>query len=124
MRELIRGDVDPRSGQVGVSVWSDLPLNRVLYIPCSIFAYSSNIFISNLDLMDSIALGTLKNSRFFFNSYSFSDRVPVLPFSRDEDDLFYDPSRSCIVLLSVDLKDAYCSFDSHLFHHIYTYMLR
>ena len=63
MTELIRGDVGPRAGRVGVSSWSDIPSNRILYIPFSIFLYSSNIFIANLDLMESmLALGTLKNS--------------------------------------------------------------
>ena len=59
--ELIRGGVGPPVGQVGMSPWSDLPLagraevppwsdlplNRVLYIPLSIFAYSSNIFVDS-----------------------------------------------------------------------------
>ena len=54
MRELIRGDVVPKAGWGGVSPWSDvplagraevpplsdLPLNRILYMPFSIFAYS------------------------------------------------------------------------------------
>ena len=53
MRELIRGGMDPQAGQVGVSPRSDLPLagwcvvnlplNRILYIPFSIFVYLSNI---------------------------------------------------------------------------------
>ena len=60
-RELIRGGLVPQAGQSGVSPWSDLPLsgrtevtpwsdlplNRILYIPFSIFAYSSNIFITS-----------------------------------------------------------------------------
>ena len=29
---LKRGDVDTKVGRVGVSPWSDLPLNRILYI--------------------------------------------------------------------------------------------
>ena len=58
-----RGDVGPRAGRVGVPPWTDLPSNRILYIPFSIFAYSSNIFIANLDLTDSmLAVGILKNS--------------------------------------------------------------
>ena len=75
MRELIRGGVDLQIGQAGVSPrsdlplagrtvvppWSDLPLNRILYIPFSIFAYSSNIFIANFVRMGStLAEGTLK----------------------------------------------------------------
>ena len=74
VRELKRGGVGPHAGQAGASPWwdlpgawraevppwSDLPLDRILYIPFSIFAYSSNIFIANLDLMSSMrALGTL-----------------------------------------------------------------
>ena len=42
--------VGPKTGRVGVVPWSDLPLNRILCIPFSIFAYSSNIFITSLDL--------------------------------------------------------------------------
>ena len=61
MRKLIRGDEGHQVGQAGVSPWSDLslagrtevspwsglPLNRILYIPFSIFVYSSNIFIAS-----------------------------------------------------------------------------
>ena len=79
VKELRRGGVGPRSGQVGLPPWSDLPLNRVLSIHFSIFAYSSNIFITNLDLMGSIlALGTLRNTRFVFSSSSFCDRAPAM----------------------------------------------
>ena len=82
MRELIRGGVVHQAGQAGVSPWSDLPLagrsevppttsdlplagraevppwsglplNRILYIPFSIFAYSSNIFITSFARMGS-----------------------------------------------------------------------
>ena len=75
VRELIRRGVGPQAGQAGVSPWSDLPLagraevppwsdlplNRILYIPFSIFAYSSNIFIANFVRMGStLAEGTLK----------------------------------------------------------------
>ena len=75
VRELIRGGVDPQVGQSGVSPWSDLPLtgwtevppwsdlplNRILYIPFSIFAYSSNIFIASFVWMGSTLVeGTLK----------------------------------------------------------------
>ena len=38
----------PVSGRAEVPPGSDLPLNRILYIPFSIFAYSSNIVIANL----------------------------------------------------------------------------
>ena len=55
----MRGDMGSLAGRAGDSPWSDLPvsgraevplrsalpLNRVLYIPFSIFAYSSNIVI-------------------------------------------------------------------------------
>ncbi len=58
----MRGGVGPLTDRAGDSPWSDLPvsgrakvpprsvlpLNRVLYIPFSIFAYSSNIVISSL----------------------------------------------------------------------------
>ena len=65
LKELIRGGVVPKAGRVGVPPWSDLPLNRILYISFSIFANSSNVFIASSDLMGSmLALGTLKNSRF------------------------------------------------------------
>ena len=61
MRELIRGGEGPQAGRAGVSPWSDLPLderamvppwsdpplNRILHIPFSIFACSSNIIIAN-----------------------------------------------------------------------------
>ena len=53
----------PVSGRAEVSPRSDLPLNRILYIPFSIFAYSSNIVIASLVRMDStLAEGTLKYS--------------------------------------------------------------
>ena len=91
MRELIRGGVVPKDSRTTVSPWSDLPLvgrpevfpwsdlplNRVLCIPFSIFAYSSNIFMTILDRMGSTLVeDTLKYSRFFLNSSSFRDRVP------------------------------------------------
>jgi hypothetical protein len=58
----MRGGMGPLSGRAGDSPWSDLPvsgraevpprsalpLNRVLYIPFSIFVYSSNIVITSL----------------------------------------------------------------------------
>ena len=110
MRELIRGDVVPRVGRVGVTPWSDLPSNRILYIPLSIFAYSSNIFISDLDLIDSIlTMGTVKNSRFFCTSFSFSDCTPVMKLTCST----VHPG-SWFVLLSTDLKDTYCSSTTHL----------
>ena len=77
MRELIRGGVVLKTGQTGVSPWSDLPLadrsevppwsdlplTRILYIPFSIFAYSSNIFIASFVRMgheSTLVEGTLK----------------------------------------------------------------
>ena len=75
MRELIRGGVGHPVGQTGVSPWSDLPLagraevspwsglplNRILYIPFSIFSYSSNIFIASFAWMNSTLVeGTSK----------------------------------------------------------------
>ncbi len=58
----MRGTVEPLAGRAGASSWSDLPvsgrakvpprsalpLNRVLYIPFSIFVYSSYIVIASL----------------------------------------------------------------------------
>ena len=69
----MRGDMGSRAGRAGASPWSDLPvseraevpprsalsLNRVLYIPFSIFAYSSNIVIASLVRINStLAEGT------------------------------------------------------------------
>ena len=95
VRELIREGVIPKPWLVGLDCsrgreqsdhWSDLPLNCILYIPFSIFGYSSNICIDSLDLMDSkVTLGTLKYSRFFLSSSSFRDHTPGT-------DLFYHPS--------------------------------
>ena len=86
MRELIRRDVVSKTGRVGVSPWSDLSLNLMLYIPFSVFAYSSNIFITSLDLMGSI--GDLEVFQVFLEyPYIQGQR------SRDETDLSYHPSR-------------------------------
>ncbi len=68
MRELMRGGIGSLSGRAGTSPWSDLPvsgraevppgsglpLNRILYIPFRIFAYSSNIVIANLVRIESM----------------------------------------------------------------------
>ena len=68
----------PVSGRAEVPPRSDLPLNRILYIPFSIFAYSSNIVIASLVRIDStLAEGTLKYSRFSLSSVSFRDRTPA-----------------------------------------------
>jgi hypothetical protein len=68
----------PVSGRVEVPPGSDLPLKRILYIPFSIFAYSSNIVIVNLVRIESMFTeGTLKYSRFSLNSASFRDRAPA-----------------------------------------------
>jgi hypothetical protein len=68
----------PVSGRAEVPTGSDLPLNRILYTPFSIFAYSSNIVIANLVRIESmIAEGTLKYSRFSLNSVSSRDCAPV-----------------------------------------------
>ena len=81
-----------RAGRAGVSLWSglpvsgraevpprsDFPLNRILYIPFSIFAYSSNMVIASFVRMGSmIAEGTSKISRFVLSSASFRDRAPA-----------------------------------------------
>ncbi len=60
----MRGDEGP-PGAVSIWLWSTLlskgPLNLVLYMPFRIFAYSSNIFKTNFDLMESMPVcGTLK----------------------------------------------------------------
>jgi hypothetical protein len=51
--------VEVPTGVVSIWSWSPLflgfPLNLVLYIPFRIFAYSSNIFKDNFDLMDSMS---------------------------------------------------------------------
>jgi hypothetical protein len=75
MRELMRGGIGSLSDRAGVSPWSELPvsgraevppesglpLNRILYIPFRIFAYSSNIVIVNLVRIESMfAEGTLE----------------------------------------------------------------
>ena len=110
VRELIRGVVVPKDGRVGVPPWSDLPLNRTLYIPFSIFAYSSNIFITSIDLMVSmLSLGTLKYSRFFLIYSSFMDRDPSTKLTCST----IHPCR-CIVLAITDLRDSYCSSTSRL----------
>ena len=100
----------PKAGRVGLPPWSDLPLNRVLYIPFSIFAYSSNIFIASLDLMGSmLALGTLKNSRFFLSSSSLRDLPPAMTLICST----IHPGRY-IVLLSANLRESYCSSATRL----------
>ena len=119
MRELIRGDVVPQAGQAGVSPWSDLPLagrvevfpwsdlplNRILYIPFSIFAYSSTIVIASLVRIESmLAEGTLKYSRFSLSSVSFRDRAPSMKLRW----CTTQPNR-CTVLPSADHRDSYCA---------------
>ena len=55
------------------------PHLHLLYIPLSIFAYSSNIFIASFARMDSIlAEGTSKKVKFFLSSSSLSDRAPAM----------------------------------------------
>ena len=108
----MRGGVGPLAGRAGTSPWSDLPvsgrakvpprsalpLNRVLYIPFSIFAYSLNIVIASLVRIDStLAEGTLKYSRFSLSSAL--------------------PRRSCVGVSpnpivqwsSQDRRDSYCA---------------
>jgi hypothetical protein len=68
----------PVSGRAEVPPGSDLPLNRILYIPFSIFACSSKIVIANLVRIESMLVEeTLKYSRFSLNSASFRDRAPA-----------------------------------------------
>jgi hypothetical protein len=114
----MRGGVGSLAGRAGVSPWSDfpvsgraevpprsaLPLNHVLYIPFSIFAYSSNIVISSLVRINSmLAEGTLKYSRFSLSSASFRDRAPAMKLRW----CTTQPDR-CKVLPSVDHRDSYC----------------
>ena len=115
----MRGGMGPLAGRVGVSPCSDLPvsgrsevaprsdlpLNRVLYIPFSIFAYSSNIVIASLVRINStLAEGTLKYSRFSLSPDSFRDRAPAMKLRW----CTTQPDR-CMVLTSVDHRDSYCA---------------
>ena len=111
----MRGGVGPLAGRAGTSPWSDLPvsgrakvpprsalpLNRVLYIPFSIFAYSSNIVIASLVRINSmLAEGTLKYSRFSLSSASFRDRAPAMKLRW----CTTQPDR-CMALPSADRRD-------------------
>ena len=59
----------------------------------------------NLDLKDStLALGTLKNFRFFFSSSSFSDLAPAMKLTCSTTHPW-----CCSVLLNADRKHSYCS---------------
>ena len=115
----MRGGMGSRAGWDGVSSWSDLPvsgraevpprsdlpLNRILYIPFSIFAYSSNIVIANLVRIESmLAEGTLKYSRFSLNSASFRDRAPAIKLRW----CTIQPE-GCMALPSADRRDSYCA---------------
>jgi hypothetical protein len=65
----------PVSGQAEVPPGSDLPLNRILYIPFSIFVLSSNIVISNIVRIESMLVeGTLSADR----RDSYCDTVTLL----------------------------------------------
>jgi hypothetical protein len=93
----------PVSGRTEVPPGSGLPLNRILYIPFRIFAYSSNIVIANLVRIESILVeGTLEYSRFSLNSVSFRDHVPV--------------TMSVALALSINNKQHPC-LDRALAHH-------
>ena len=62
-----------------------------------------HVFMDNLDLMNFLlVLGTLKHSRFFFNSSSFIDRDPVMKLTCST----FQPW-CYIVFLTSDLKDTY-----------------
>ncbi len=114
----MRGGMGPLVGRSGDSPWSDLPvsggaevpprsvlpLNRVLYIPFSIFSYSSNMVIGSLVRINSTLVeGTLKWSRFSLNSVSFRDRVPVMKLSW----CVTQPDRY-MTLISATRRDSYC----------------
>ena len=110
VRELIRGDEDPKGGQVGLPPWSDLPLNHILYYPLVYFAYSSYIFRASLHMMDfMLSLGTWKYSRFFLSSSSFRDHTPVMILTSST----LHPW-CYIVFPNADLRDSYCPSVSHL----------
>ena len=72
---------------MGGSEWSDLPLNRILYIPFSIFSYSSNIFIaSHVKFRPGglyVCTGDLEEFEVFLEHLFIQG-----PNSRDETDLF------------------------------------
>ncbi len=108
-RELMTGgDVGPH-GTDWVCIESSLSKGLVLYISLSVFAYSSNIFITSFDLMVSMAVcGTLKTG-FVCKSCSF---ITWRTRSRDEDHLLnQSSSRSWwrMVLLRPELTDSYWS---------------
>jgi hypothetical protein len=95
----------PVSGRAEVSPGSDLPLNRILYIPFSIFSYSSNIVIANLVRIESmLEEGTLKYSRFSLNSTSFRDRVPATKVQ-----WCTTQPECCMTVPSADRRDSYCA---------------
>jgi hypothetical protein len=114
----MRRDMGSRAGWGGSSSWSDLPvsgrdevpprsdlpLNRILYIPFSIFAYLSNIVIVSLVRIESILEeGTLKYSRFSLSSSSFRDHTTEMKMCW----CTTQPDR-CMVLPSADHRDSYC----------------
>ncbi len=95
----MRGGEGP-PGAVSIWSWSPLcygrPLKLVLYMPIRIFAYSSNIFKANFDLMESMpACGTL---------ISFSKKII-------KSGLFWYTSRA-----SIYLAPLYCLCSSHWPH--------
>ena len=78
----MRGGAGP-PGSGGVLVEAppsaDFPLNLILYMPFRILSYSSNILKANFHRMDSkLVCGTLKKSKFFLRSCSFSERAPAM----------------------------------------------
>ena len=79
-RDLMRGGVEVvgiGGSSVEDPVPEEPPLNLVLYMKLGIFTYSSNIFMTSLDPMDSmLAFGTCKNSRFSRRSSSLRERDP------------------------------------------------
>ena len=120
----MRGGMGSRAGRAGASPWSDLtvsgraevsprsalPLNRVLYMPFSIFVYSSNIVIASLVRINSTLVeGTLKYSRFSLISTSFRDRAPVTKLCW----CITQPERY-MALPSDDRRDSYCDITTLL----------
>ena len=83
--------------------WSGLPLHRILYIPFSIFAYSSNIFIGSFAWMGSILAGGIsKKVKFSLRSFSLNDHDPVMKLICST----FQPCR-WIVMVRGDLRDAF-----------------
>jgi len=81
------------------------PLNLVLYMHLRIFAYTSNTLFASFEYMDyMLAVGTLKNFRFFLRSCLFTKCALVMNLLCST----LHPSR-CIALLMALRRDTYWS---------------